>query len=95
MKKLIGLLLFSIGSLNQTIVADTMQTSIQDVKNRHEKQLLSLPGVISVGIGLDDKKNPVIIIGVKKDDAELKSKLPQQLEGYRVSIQQTGTIRAQ
>ena len=95
MKKFIGVLLLIIVSLKQTIVADTMQASIQDVKNRYESQFLSMPGVVSVGIGLDDNKNPIIIIGIEAGDAELKSRLPQQLEGYRVSIQHTGKIRAQ
>lgn len=94
MKKLISLLLI-LGSLNQTSVADTMQTNIQDVKNRHESQLMSMPGVVSVGIGLDEDKNPIIIIGIETDDAELRSRLPQQLEGYQVRVQHTGKVRAQ
>lgn len=95
MNKLIGLLLLFIGSLNQTIAAETMQTNIQDVKNRHESRLLAVPGVVSVGIGLDDDKSPVIIIGIETDDAELRSRLPQQLEGYQVRVQKTGKIHIQ
>lgn len=72
-----------------------MQSSIQEVKNNHQAQLLKMPGVVSVGIGLDADKNSVIIIGIKTDNAELKASLPEQLEGYRVIIQTTGTIRSQ
>jgi hypothetical protein len=93
--KLFGLLLFVIGSLNQTLATETMQTNIQDVKIRHQSRLMSMSGVISVGIGLDENKNPVIIIGIETDDAELISRLPQQLEGYQVRVQKTGKIRIQ
>ena len=83
------------GSLNQNIVADNMQASIQDVKNRHQLQLMSIPGVVSVGIGLDENKNQVIIIGLEADDQKLKSSLPPQLEGYRVIVQHVGKMKAQ
>ena len=72
-----------------------MQANIEEVKNRHEAQLLSMPGVVSVGIGLDDNKQAVIVVGITADNEELKARLPQQLEGHRVSVEVIGKVRAQ
>ncbi len=95
MKLFIGLLLLLCSSMYHNIEADTMQASIQEVKNRHQAELLALPGVVSIGIGLDADKKSVIIIGIEADNVELKASLPEQLEGYRVIVQTTGTVRSQ
>lgn len=93
MKIRISLLLLLLGSLNLNLMANNMQT-IEDVKKRHQSRLLATPGVVSVGIGLDEEKQPVIIVGVEDDDEALKASLPQQLEGYPVRVQHAGKIRA-
>lgn len=72
-----------------------MPVTIQDVKAKHEKQLLSRSGVISIGIGLDAAGNPVIVIGVESDDTATKSTLPQELDGFPVQTRVIGTPRAQ
>jgi len=92
--RLVIILLFIIGSPGLACAVEPMQASIQDVKNRHVKQLMSLPGIVSVGIGLDDNKNPIIIISLEKDDSELITKLPRQLEGYSVHIQVSGKVHS-
>jgi hypothetical protein len=48
-----------------------------------------------VGIGLDDKGQSAIIIGVESQDKLDKLALPEALDGYPVKVQITGTIRAQ
>ena len=93
--KIIIVLLIFFGSLNQNTMADTMQATIQQVKQQYESQLLSLPGVVSVGIGLDEKKTAVIIIGIASENSSLRAELPKQLEGYEVIIQVTGDIKTQ
>ena len=94
MKTLIGLMLLMCSGLGNHLTADTMQTSIQDVKERHEARLLSLPGVVSVGIGLDDNKQPVIIVGMDRETDARPAQLPNELEGYPVKVQNIGTPRA-
>jgi len=94
-KHIIGILLLLMGSLNQANAVENMQANIEEVKNRHEAQLLSLPGVISVGIGLDDNKQAIIVVGISSDNEELKARLPQRLEGHRVSVEYIGKVRAQ
>ncbi|HEC19170.1 MAG TPA: hypothetical protein ENI97_07475 [Gammaproteobacteria bacterium] len=72
-----------------------MAASIVEVKSKHESRLLSLPGVISVGIGRDDDGRTVIVIGVR-DEVTAKSKdLPEQLEGYPVQVDVIGPVQAQ
>jgi hypothetical protein len=56
---------------------------------------MAKPGVVSVGIGLDDKGQSAIIIGVENQDKLNKLTLPEALDGYPVKVQITGTIRAQ
>ena len=72
-----------------------MTSSIKDVKAKYEAQLLLMPGVVSVGIGHNKNSQPAIIIGLEGPKPETESKLPTTLEGYPVSIQIVGKIRAQ
>lgn len=72
-----------------------MHPSIQEVKKLHEPRLLSLPGVVSVGIGLDEKGQSAIIIGLDSANPETEAKLPTELDGYSVAVRITGPIKAQ
>jgi len=69
--------------------------SIQQVKNKHENQLMTMPGVVSVGIGQGDSGQSVIVIGVESQAKLDKLTLPVKLDGYPVNVQIMGTIRAQ
>jgi len=69
--------------------------SIKNVKTKHELRLMSTPGVVSVGIGQDNKGQSAIIIGVENQDKLDKMTLPEELDGYPVKVQIVGTIRAQ
>jgi|LakWasMeta2_LOW4_FD_contig_31_1777804_length_871_multi_3_in_0_out_0_2 hypothetical protein len=73
----------------------TVTESIQQVKAKHEGQLMSTWGVVSVGIGHDQKGQSAIIIGVESQDVLNKVTLPETLDGYPVKVQIMGTIRAQ
>jgi hypothetical protein len=72
-----------------------MHPSIREVKKTHELRLLTLPGVVSVGIGLDKKGQPAIIIGLDSPNPETEMKLPTELDGYSVVVRITGQIKAQ
>ncbi len=72
-----------------------MTASIFDVKSRYESRLLSLPGVISVGIGRASDGRTVIVIGVEDKASVEGSELPKQLEGYPVQVDVIGPVRAQ
>ena len=68
--------------------------AIREVKARHEERLLSMPGVVSVGIGKSRDGNPVIIVGLDRHRAETILEIPGELEGYLVRVDITGSIRA-
>ena len=68
--------------------------AIGEVKARHEERLLSLPGVISVGIGLGPDGTPVIIVGLDSMRASTIQEIPEEIEGYPVQVEMVGTIRA-
>ena len=72
-----------------------MTSSIKDVKKRHEALLLKLPGVVSVGIGLNRNGQSAIIIGLDGPNAEREGQLPSMLEGYPVEVRIVGTLKAQ
>jgi hypothetical protein len=73
------------------------------VKARHTERLMSLPGVIGVGVGLRQRSGQiadevVIVVTVRRklepgglSPAEL---LPTELEGVPVDVQETGEIKA-
>jgi hypothetical protein len=67
--------------------------TIKDVLKEHTKDLMSLPGVVGTAQGLCDDK-PCIKIFVIEKTPELDAKIPENLEGYPVSIEETGEIRA-
>ena len=94
MKTLVLLIsLFAIAACNAT-EDSTMPSSIQEIKSKHEAELMKMPGVVSVGIGLE-KAEKVIIIGVENEKVANSIALPRELDGYSVEVKITGKIRAQ
>ena len=72
-----------------------MSASIKDVKKRHQARLLGLPGVVSVGIGINRNGQTAIIIGLDGPNVESEGQLPSMLEGYPVEVRIIGTLKAQ
>jgi len=72
-----------------------MSASIQEVKKQHEARFLDLPGVVSVGIGLDPKGNQAIIVGLEAPNPEIEAKIPKVLAGFPVIIRIIGSLKAQ
>lgn len=67
--------------------------SIEQVFNRHQDQLMGVPGVTGVGIGEKDGK-PAIIVMVRELTQDVGSRLPQVIEGHPVVVEQSGEIIA-
>lgn len=72
-----------------------MPDTIQHVKAKHEDRLMALPGVVSVGIGLDADGQPAIIVGLADRQAEASLELPETLDDYPVVKQVIGPVKAQ
>jgi len=71
-----------------------MPASIQEVKARHESRLMAQPGVVAVGIGRDPDGKETIVVSLDRDRPEVRSNVPQTLEGYPVRVQVIGPVRA-
>ncbi len=67
--------------------------SIQQVQEKYNDSLMSLPGVEGTGIGRKGKKDCIVVF-VNKLTKELKKKIPSELEGYPVKIEVTGKFHA-
>jgi hypothetical protein len=67
--------------------------TIEQVKDRYTSNLMSIEGVVGVAIGLEQDQ-PVIKVYVSAADGDLQTRVPRELEGYPVSIESTGEIRA-
>jgi hypothetical protein len=75
------------------LFAQTTMPSIEQVKEKHAARLLTLPGVVSVGIGRGTDGGKAIVIGLDRPRPETESKLPQLLEGYPLRIEVIGPVR--
>lgn len=72
-----------------------MSADIHQIKAKYEIQLMKLPGVVSVGIGLDENKNQTIIVGLNRSSPDTETRILEILKGYRVRVQVIGEIKAQ
>lgn len=72
----------------------TPQRDINDVLRAHDKELLAIPGVVGVYVGvLEDGKTPCLKVMLARASAETERALPKTLEGYPVVVEVTGEIR--
>ncbi len=81
--------------VNQTRQQQSMtQKDINAVLKDHDKELLAIPGVVGVYVGLlPDEKTPCLKVMVVKETEELKKKIPKSIEGHPVLIEESGVIR--
>lgn len=68
------------------------ERSIDEVLAAHTDALMRLPGVVGIAIGLCDGERCIKVL-VTDSSAALKAKVPHRLEGHRVAVEVTGTIR--
>jgi hypothetical protein len=82
--------------VNQTEPQVSMtRKDINTVLKDHDKELLAIPGVVGVYIGLlPDDKTPCLKVMVVKETENLKKRSPKSIEGYAVLIEESGVIRA-
>jgi hypothetical protein len=67
---------------------------INTVLKEHDKELLAIPGVVGVYVGLlPDDKTPCLKVMVIKETKDLKRLIPKSIDGYPVLIEESGVIR--
>ena len=72
-----------------------MTDEIYDIKRQNEAQLMSMPGVVSVGVGRDQNGQPAIVVGLAAAAPTTVEQVPDNIGGYPVIVQTFGTIKAQ
>ena len=74
--------------------ASSPQRDINAVLADHDKELMAIPGVAGVYVGLmSDAKTLCLKIMLTRKDPGLARRLPRTLEGYPVVPEVTGEIR--
>ena len=69
------------------------EKTIEQVLEERTDQWMAIPGVEGTAMGLFQGE-PCIMILSSVAPQQLRSKIPETLNGYQVVIQQTGTFRA-
>ncbi|MDQ0338916.1 hypothetical protein J2S00_001702 [Caldalkalibacillus uzonensis] len=73
-----------------SIHRDGNKISILHVKKKYEQQLLALPNVVGVGIGLKGGNAVIkVFVSQKVPEAQLKQleKIPDRLEGFETDVE--------
>jgi len=76
-------------SLNVTL--DPQLARLEEIQARHEDELLAIPGVNGICIGLHENGQDLVFrVHVAKRTAELELAVPGELEGVPVRLVETG-----
>jgi ribosomal protein S19 len=67
--------------------------TIAEVIKNHARELMAIPGVVGAGQGLCEG-NPCIKVFVIQKTPEIEKRIPNFLENYPVTIEETGPIKA-
>ena len=66
--------------------------SIDAVLAAHSDSLMALPGVVGTAIGLCEGERCIKVL-LSDSNPATKTRIPARLEGYRVVVEVTGTIK--
>jgi hypothetical protein len=81
-------------SIQKRVAMAQENATIEQVKDQHVTELMSIEGIEGVGIG-EEEDRPVIKIYVSNASRELRQQVPTELEGYPVRIEVTGEFNVQ
>jgi hypothetical protein len=75
-----------------------IQIDIEDVKTKYEDQLMGLPNVTGVGIGLKAGQEVIVVFVTHKVPLRALQPhevVPKVLEGYGTDVEEIGAVTAQ
>lgn len=78
--------------------AESMNTdkqSIENIRAKHDSEIMSVEGVVSVGTGLGKDGQPCLVIGTSVPVEEVRARLPEEIFEVCVEITHVGEIKAQ
>lgn len=67
--------------------------TIEEVQQEHTEEWMSIPGVVGTAIG-ESEGEPCIRVFVAEKTPEVMEKIPSEVDGFRVILDETGAIRA-
>ena len=67
--------------------------SIEDVKRKHEMDLMKIPGVIGVGIGKGKSGGRVIQVLAEEVTRQMRETVPPMIDGFFVEVVRVGEVR--
>jgi hypothetical protein len=70
------------------------QHKIREVKEKYEEEWLSIKGVVGIGIGTLSDDSIGIVISAIKVEKHIQEKIPDQVEGVKIEIRETGEFKA-
>ena len=80
-------------SMNRGEATQMSTKPIEQVLKEHTDDLMSLPGVVGTGQGLCSGQ-PCIKVFVGRKTGTVEQKIPRNLEGYPVVIEETGRFKS-
>ncbi len=67
---------------------------INAVLHDHDRELMAMPGVVGVYVGLlDDERTECLKVMLARKDRNLERAIPRMIEGYHVVTEVTGEIK--
>lgn len=69
-----------------------VKLTIQEVVKKNTDHLMSVSGVVGVAVG-ERGGHPCIFVLVAQKTPEIMTKIPSELEGFPVVVEETGAIR--
>jgi hypothetical protein len=71
-----------------------VRKDINDVLRQHDRELMAIPGVVGVAVGLmpDDRTYCLKVLVVKLTN-EIRRKIPASIDGYPVALEESGVIQ--
>jgi hypothetical protein len=79
--------------LVQTGEIEVSEINIETILGNHKDALMAINGVVGIGQGLCNG-DPCIKVFVAEKTQELEKKIPEELDGCRVKIEETGPVQA-
>ena len=95
MKALRILIVVLVAGLCLGMGGNKMIESAREVKERHVNRVMSIPGVVSMGIAEGRDGKLVFVVGIEKQTEATMTKIPKEIEGYPVKVEVVGSVRAQ
>ena len=71
----------------------TSEKKAEEVNDKYGMQLLDLPGVVLVAVEEDKRGEFVLAVHIESDDSEVRSNLPDEIEGCPVKVVHSGPYR--